>query len=119
MARLSLRLPDTLHHRLTLQARQEGVSLNQFLLFLLAERSRPAYTVVTVDKTVEEQREAFARLRAKLGSASDEEVWKILDEREPALPNTDVGWTPELRQALEERIEAARRLPLRATPPQR
>lgn len=119
MARLSLRLPDTLHHRLTLQARQEGVSLNQFLLFLLAERSRPAYTVATADKTAEEQREAFARLRAKLGSASDEEVWKILDEREPALPDADVGWTPELRQALEDRIEAARRSPPRATPPHR
>ncbi len=119
MARLSLQLPDTLHHRLTLQARREGVSLNQFLLFLLAERSRPAYAVVTADKTVEEQREAFARLRAKLGSASDEEIWKILDERDPALPDTDVGWTPELRQALEERIEAARRLPLRGTTPHR
>ncbi len=109
MARLSLRLPETLHHRLTLQARQEGISLNQFLVFLLAERSRPAYSVVPADKTVEEQKAAFARLRERLGSASDEEVWEILDEREPAPPEADVGWTPELRQALEERIEAARK----------
>ena len=110
MARLSLRLPDTLHHRLTLQARREGVSLNQFLVFLLAEQSRPAYTVVPADKTVEEQQTAFAQLRERLGSASDEEVWKILDEREPAPPDADVGWTPELRQALEERIQTARKL---------
>jgi hypothetical protein len=109
MARLSLRLPDTLHHRLALQARQEGVSLNQFLLFLLAERSRPAYSVVSVGKTAEEQRAAFARLRKRLGSASDAEVWKILDERESAPPEADVGWTPELRRALEKRIQAARR----------
>ncbi len=108
MARLSLRLPDTLHQRLTLQARQEGVSLNQFLVFLLAERSRPAYSVVPADKTPEEQQAAFARLRAELGSTSDEEVWKILDEREPAAPEVDEGWTPELRQALEERIRASR-----------
>ncbi len=109
MARLSLRLPDTLHQRLLLQANQEGVSLNQFLVFLLAERSRPVYSVVPADKTVEQQQVAFDRLRAELGSASDEEVWKILDEREPASPEADAGWTPELRQALEERIQAARR----------
>ncbi len=82
MARLSLRLPDTLHHRLNLQARREGVPLNQFVVFLLAERSRPAYAVVPADKTGEEQQAAFVRLRERLGSASDEEVWKILDERE-------------------------------------
>ncbi len=109
MARLSLRLPDTLHQRLTLQARREGVSLNQFLVFLLAERSRPAYSVVPAAKTAEQQQAAFARLREELGSTSDVEVWKILDEREPAPPDIDAGWTPELRQALEERIEAARR----------
>ncbi len=109
MARLSLRLPDTLHQRLTVQARREGVSLNQLLVFLLAERSRPAYTVVPADQTAGQQRAAFARLREELGSASDEEVWQFLDEREPAAPTVEAGWAPELRQALEERIEAARR----------
>lgn len=94
MARLSLRLPDTLRDRLNLQARQEGVSLNQFLLFLLAERSRPAYTVLPSDKSAEEQYAAFHQLRGRLGSASDQEVWKNLDEREPSPPETEVGWTP-------------------------
>lgn len=109
MARLSLRLRNTLHQRLTLQARREGVSLNQFLVFLLAERSRPAYSVVPAAMSTEEQRAAFARLREELGSASDEEVWQILDERESAAPDADAGWPPELRRALEERIEAARK----------
>jgi hypothetical protein len=110
MARLSLRLPDTLHHRLDLQARQEGVSLNQFLVFLLSERSRPAYAVVLADKPVEAQKEEFSRLRERLGSVSAEEVWKILDDRELAPSEAAVGWTPELRQALENRIEVARKL---------
>ncbi|MEM7586731.1 MAG: toxin-antitoxin system HicB family antitoxin [Acidobacteriota bacterium] len=109
MARLSLRLPDSLHQRLTLQARREGVPLNQLLVFLLAEQSRPAYTAVPAESTVEAQRTAFAHLRERLGSASEEEVWKILDEREPAPTEVETGWTPELRQALEQRIEAARR----------
>jgi hypothetical protein len=109
MTRLSLRLPDTLHRKLTLQARREGVSLNQLLVYLLAERSRPAYTVVPAGNTVEEQRTAFARLREELGSASAGEVWKILDERE-STPASEVesGWTPELRQSLEARVRAAR-----------
>ncbi len=109
MARVSLRLPDTLHQRLTLQARLEGVSLNQFLVFLLAERSRPVYSVFPATKTAEEQQAAFLQLRGELGSASDMEVWKIMDEREPAAPKAEAGWTPELRQALEEQIKAARR----------
>ena len=93
-----------------MQARREGVSLNQLLVFLLAEQSRPAYSVVSVDKKPEQQRAAFARLRQELGSASEEEVWKILDERDPAPPEAaDIGWTPELRQALEERIKVARK----------
>ncbi len=50
MARLSLSLPDTLHHRLNLQARREGVPLNQLVVFLLAERSRPAYAVVPAER---------------------------------------------------------------------
>ncbi|HXU29350.1 MAG TPA: toxin-antitoxin system HicB family antitoxin [Thermoanaerobaculia bacterium] len=109
MARLSLRLPDTLRDRLNLQARHEGVSLNQFLLFLLAERSRPTYTLVPADKTVQEQHAAFDRLRERLGSASEDEIWKILDQREPVPSESDIGWTPELRNALEARIEAARK----------
>jgi hypothetical protein len=59
--------------------------------------------------TYRTQKAAFARMRSELGSTSEEEVWKILEEREPAPPESDVGWTPELRQALEERIAAARR----------
>ena len=109
MASHSLRLPDTLHQRLILQARREGVSLNQLLVFLLAERSRPLYSVVSAEKSVEEQQASFSQLREKLGSASDDEVWRILDEREPAPASSEVGWTPELRLALEERVAAARR----------
>lgn len=36
MARLTVRLPDSLHQQLTDRAAQEGVSLNQFLVYALA-----------------------------------------------------------------------------------
>jgi len=106
MARLSLRLPDTLHRQLTLKARLEGVSLNQYLVFLLAQRSAPAYSVFSAPKSPEKQRASFAKLRAELGSASDEEVRRFLDERDPVEPEPE--WTPELRQRFERQMAKSR-----------
>jgi len=34
--KFTLRLPKTLHHRLTMEAKREGVSLNQYALYKLA-----------------------------------------------------------------------------------
>lgn len=114
MARLGLQLPDTLHRQLTLRARREGVSLNQYLVFLLAQRLAPAYSVVPVEETAEEQRAAFARLRGQLGSASDEEIQRVLDLREPAPP--DPEWTPELRERFERLLAASRQARSRRAP---
>ncbi len=36
MARLTLRVPDSLHASLAERARQEGVSMNQYLVFALS-----------------------------------------------------------------------------------
>jgi hypothetical protein len=33
MARITVRIPDSLHRKLEVQARKEGVSLNQYILF--------------------------------------------------------------------------------------
>jgi len=35
--KISLRLPQTLHRELTKEAKQEGISLNQFILYKLAK----------------------------------------------------------------------------------
>ncbi len=95
MSRLSLRLPESLHRQLASQARHEGVSLNQYLVYLLARFSESAYTVRPSGTTVEEQQAAFAQLRERLGSASPEENAKTLAElREPGPPDPEL--TPEL-----------------------
>ncbi len=95
MSRLSLRLPESLHQQLAFQARREGVSLNQYLVFLLARYSGPAYSVMPAAESVDEQREAFARLREQLGSASPEDNRRALGElREPGPPDPEL--TPEL-----------------------
>ena len=64
MARLTVRLPDTLRDRLAERADEEGVSLNQFLVFLLAQAS-------TLD-SVRSQRERFDKLRTRGSPAQAE-----------------------------------------------
>ena len=107
MPRLSLRLPESLHRQLTLQARREGVSLNQYLVFLLSRYSTPAYSIAATAESAEEQQAGFERLRTELGSATDKELQAVLDERERVPP--EPGWTPELRERFEQRLATARK----------
>ncbi len=58
MARMTLRLPDSLRDALAERAEQEGVSLNQFLVFLLSQAS-------AVD-SVRRQREQFEAMRSRV-----------------------------------------------------
>ncbi len=102
MGRLSLRLPESLHHQLTVQARHEGVSLNQYLVYLLAQRTA-AYSVrVVPEEEVEQQEADFSQLLEELGPASHEQIRAALDAREPG--ETEAGLTPELVEWLEDRI---------------
>jgi hypothetical protein len=39
MSRLTLRLPETLHHQLTGLADREGVSLNQYIVYALTRQT--------------------------------------------------------------------------------
>ena len=60
MGRFTVRLPDTLHHALELQAQKEGVSLNQFVVYALTKQVTPAYTVqVLPDADIQQQGQRF------------------------------------------------------------
>lgn len=103
MSRLSLRLPESLHRQLAMQARREGVSLNQYLVYLLAQRSAPSYSVEPVgEEEVAEQRQAYAALLGRLGAATHSEIRAAMDAREPAEP--EPGLTPEIMEGLRRRI---------------
>lgn len=67
MARLTVRLPDSLHETLARRAEAEGVSMNQFLVYALTQ-------VAALD-LVAEQRARFEGLRSRF---SDEEAEKAL-----------------------------------------
>ncbi|MXZ09982.1 MAG: toxin-antitoxin system HicB family antitoxin [Gemmatimonadetes bacterium] len=85
MSRLTLRLPDSLHRQLSDQAKQEGISLNQYIVYALTREATVAYTVRPVSDTAS-QKVAYAALLEKLGRASFDEIRAVLDERESVEP---------------------------------
>lgn len=96
MGRLTLRLPDTLHQELETRAQQEGVSLNQYLVYALARHVTARYTVVLAsDEGVQRQQQRYTALLDSLGEATDEAAAAVLAEREPAPPED-----PEVAQKL-------------------
>ena len=79
MSRLTLRLPDTLHRQLEGLARNESVSLNQYIVFALTRQATLAYTVQPVpEDEISRQRAAYTALFENLGQASAGEVERIL-----------------------------------------
>ncbi len=106
MPRLSLRLPESLHEQLKEQAREEGISLNQYLVYLLARTTRSAYSVTAIpDEEVEDRKAAYARFLENLGHATQQEIRAALDARESG--NSEPGLTSEDVQWMTQRIEKA------------
>ncbi len=66
MSRLTLRLPDSLHQNLSQQAKTEGVSLNQMIVYLLAR--------VTTATDLGKQQGAFNALLHQYPMAEAEEA---------------------------------------------
>ena len=69
MSRLTVRLPDSLHQRLTQQAEQEGVSLNHYIVYVLTQMT----TVANLDA----QRQTFEAMTQRY---SPEEAEAALQE---------------------------------------
>jgi len=86
MGRLTLRLPDTLHQQLASLAKEEGVSLNHFLVYALTRQ----VTLAPIAQTSSEERQqqaAYATLLKNLGPpVSDQEVRAVLNERQVIYP---------------------------------
>lgn len=113
MSHLSMELPETLHQRLETLAKNEGISLNQYVLSTLTRHATAAYTVrATSESVVEKQRADFATLLENLGQASFSEIAKTLQERETVAP--EPGLTPEvvarLQKLINERLTSEERL---------
>jgi uncharacterized protein (DUF1778 family) len=72
MARMTIRIPDSLHDSLASRAKAEGVSMNQFLVYALSQ-------VAAID-AVNEQRRVFDALRTRLPPAEAEAALSALLE---------------------------------------
>lgn len=108
MGRMTLRLPESLHRQLESQAEHEGVSLNQYIVYMLARGSTSEYTARALSaETVAEQRAKYETMRASLRKGTPEDIQRALDARDPVPPEPEL--TPELIERLQARIAAARR----------
>ncbi len=100
MGRLTLRLPDTLHQQLASLAEEEGVSLNQFIVYALTRH-------VTWASTARQQEVTYAALLKSLGEASPDEVRAVLNERKAVYP--EPALTADVIERLRERVLEAER----------
>lgn len=108
MRRFTLRLPETLFHRLKLLAQSEGVSLNQYLVYSLTRNVARTYRPIPVPKEeIAQQHAQFDRLIESLGTVSDEEFDAILAEGDEARLNT--GLDPDVVARVEAKIADTRR----------
>ena len=103
MSRLTVRLPETLHHQLSNMAKIQGVSLNQYIVYALTCQVTLAYTVQPIPESeIAQQKSAFNALLQSLGEASLNDVKSVLDERETV--SSERGLSPNAIKRLHERI---------------
>lgn len=108
MSRLTLELPETLHQQLITLAKDEGVSLRQYILYSLTKQTTLSYTVKPVpENEIIKQRTDFNSLLQSLGHTSFAEIEKIMQEREVVEP--EAGLSPEIVKRLQNKIAAKRK----------
>ena len=106
MGRFTLRLPETLHHELEQRAQQEGVSLNQYVVYALTRQIAPTYTIQPLSETaVKEQQARYNMLLANLGQPDLAQTKAFLAERESG--EGEGGLTEELVARVEAKIAAS------------
>jgi hypothetical protein len=94
MSRLTLRLPETLHHQLTGLADREGVSLNQYIVYALTRQATSAYTVVPAAESPEQQEQDFRSLLQQLTLGGEVAIASAFADREVVEPEPEL--TPEV-----------------------
>lgn len=78
MSTLSVRLPDSLHKKLKELARQEGVSMNQFITLAVSEKMSALLTVDYLKERAERgSRKAFEEIMSEVPDVEPEEYDKL------------------------------------------
>ena len=104
MSRLTLRLPETLHHKLVDVAKNEGVSLNQYIVYALTCQINTNYTVKKLsEENIQNQKESFNRLLQGLAKGDDSQINDVLSERE--LVVSEERLDSDLREQLLNKLQ--------------
>lgn len=107
MKRVTLRLPETLFQRLELLAHDEGISLNQYLVYSLTKHVSRTYRPIPISK--EERERQLSELQAIIDSfelISEDEFDQILAAGKPVQEHERLD--PEIEAKLKSKIAAAR-----------
>lgn len=103
MSRLTLRLPETLHHQLIYLAESEGVSLNQYIVYALTHQSALSHTAHPIPvEEISQQKQAFQALQQKLGQASVTQIKSALAARQVVQPEQELS--SEMVDQIQQRI---------------
>lgn len=108
MSAITLQLPETLRNQLDLLAKQEGVSIHQFILYSLTRQVSTSYITKRIPiAEVWKQQKEFAALRTRWREvASDKGLEQLLAERE--ISESELELTPEIVAKFQAQVAAAR-----------
>jgi HicB family len=106
MSRLTVHLPETLLNQLAAQAKREGVSLNQYVVYALTRQLTQSYAVQRLsEETVDQQQVRFSALLQALGQPAPMTLPEALAAREQVEP--EPALKPEVVTRLRARLASA------------
>ncbi|MCP4298590.1 MAG: toxin-antitoxin system HicB family antitoxin [Proteobacteria bacterium] len=80
MSTLSLRLPESLHEQIKLLAKQDGISINQFVSSAVAEKTSAIMTVKYLEKRADQSSKTkFKKALSRVKDIEPEEFDRICD----------------------------------------
>lgn len=93
MSRMTVRLPASLHQQLDRLAQEEGVSMNQYVVYALTRQAGMLYELVPTTATErQEERQRWEALRERLESRYTADAVRVaLQDREVVEPEPDLS----------------------------
>ena len=106
MSQLTLNLPETLHQQLIDMAQQEGVSLNQYIVYALTRQAPTIYTKYAVSpEEIDRQQQVLTDRVKESIHLSNQEITAFLNDREEAELGEDL--TFEIADRFQQFIQNA------------
>ncbi len=104
MTDLILKLPEILHQKLIDLAKQENLSLDQYILNTLNNEINNSYQIKKLSEAdIKNQTKSFQNLIQELGEKEDQEIETILNQREIVTNEDDL--TSEIKNKLVAKIK--------------